>query len=151
MITMAISGRHGHVPIAGVIPLEFRLLLLVVCVMIGVVLMDGFVVRLCGVLLLPMILQVLFCRGRVRLWAVGALSARSILLLLVSLIRLMLSIDAEGLQNCSGLESDRTCRRSPLPPPEHASLDAYVTLCRRRWNRAKRSGADQEALLVQAW
>ena len=82
MITMAISGRHGHAPVAEVIPLEFWLLLLVVCVMIGVVLMDGFVVRLCGVLLLPMILQVLFCHGRVRLWAVGALSARSILLLL---------------------------------------------------------------------
>lgn len=29
MITMAISGRHGHAPVAGVIPLEFRLLLLI--------------------------------------------------------------------------------------------------------------------------
>lgn len=122
MITMAISGRHGHVPIAGVIPLEFRLLLLVVCVMIGVVLMDGFVVRLCGVLLLPMILQVLFCRGRVRLWAVGALSARSILLLLVSLIRLMLSIDAEGLQNCSGRYWSRTERVVVLPSRRRSML-----------------------------
>lgn len=86
MITMAISGRHGHAPVVGVIRMEFGPLLLVVCVMIGVVLMDGFVVRFCGVLLLAMILPVLFCRRRVRLCAVGALAVRWILRLLVSLI-----------------------------------------------------------------